>query len=444
MSHRPAPRPRPAGWSAGLGLLLTVSTLAAAQAPPRDGAGAVARCASPAGTLLRRAHRGKEWSAVPAQGDVAASDHLVALPGDRAAIEAHGGGVRITLWGNLPGPAAGPTMEAALVLHSAKGLDLDVTLERGRIFVSNTRDAGPASARVRFEDHEWDIVLEGGAEVSVERFAAWPRGTVFTVRLRPGEVPFSVVSLWVLKGSVALRTRHRSEQYSLHAPPGPAYFHWDSAGGLDPVPRRRDRLPPWADPAAPPKPGERELRATAERRRPLLSQAPVAKVIADEMEAADPPDRALAVYAAGALGELTPLVDALGNPRHPDVRAAAIPVLQHWLGESPRHLPELYRHLRERRGYTSNQAEIAVQLLLGFSDEALSLPETYETLIAYLRNPRLPIRELARWTLTQVVPAGRRIAFDPAGPPPEQERAFREWKQLIPDGKLPPPAPPGR
>ena len=44
----------------------------------------------------------------------------------------------------------------------------------------------------------------------------------------------------------------------------------------------------------------------------------------------------------------------------------------------------------------------------------LDRPETYDALIAYLRHSRLPVRELARWHLYRLVPAGRKIVYDAA------------------------------
>ncbi len=65
-------------------------------------------------------------------------------------------------------------------------------------------------------------------------------------------------------------------------------------------------------------------------------------------------------------------------------------------------------------------------------------PETYETLIEYLNHKRLPVRELARWHLYHLAPVGRDIKYDAAAQPEERAKAAREWKDLIPTGKLPP------
>jgi len=66
-------------------------------------------------------------------------------------------------------------------------------------------------------------------------------------------------------------------------------------------------------------------------------------------------------------------------------------------------------------------------------------PETYQTLIEYLRSDRLPVRELARWHLDRLAPAGRSIAFDAAAPAEERAQAVKKWKELVPEGQLPPP-----
>ena len=64
-------------------------------------------------------------------------------------------------------------------------------------------------------------------------------------------------------------------------------------------------------------------------------------------------------------------------------------------------------------------------------------PATYETLLAYLRHSKLPVRHLAVAQLREWVPAGRDIAYDPAGPEEERQKGYEAWKRLIPKGKIP-------
>jgi hypothetical protein len=60
-------------------------------------------------------------------------------------------------------------------------------------------------------------------------------------------------------------------------------------------------------------------------------------------------------------------------------------------------------------------------------------------LINYLKHSRLPVRELARWHLMRLAPAGGDIVYDAASPAAQREQAFERWRALIPAGKLPPP-----
>jgi hypothetical protein len=62
---------------------------------------------------------------------------------------------------------------------------------------------------------------------------------------------------------------------------------------------------------------------------------------------------------------------------------------------------------------------------------------TYETLIDYLLHDKLAIRQLAKWHLERLVPAGRDIAYDPAGSGEARHPAYDQWKKLVPNGKLP-------
>ena len=54
---------------------------------------------------------------------------------------------------------------------------------------------------------------------------------------------------------------------------------------------------------------------------------------------------------------------------------------------------ELQRTLQEMKGYSREKAEIIMRLLHSFSQEEVSSPKTYETLIGYLGHDNLVIRE---------------------------------------------------
>ena len=81
-----------------------------------------------------------------------------------------------------------------------------------------------------------------------------------------------------------------------------------------------------------------------------------------------------------------------------------------------------------------------VSLLHPRSQEQLQNPETWAYLIDNLKHEKQAIRELAYYHLRKWVPAAQwqKINYNPADPPERREMACREWKKLIPDGKLPP------
>jgi len=93
--------------------------------------------------------------------------------------------------------------------------------------------------------------------------------------------------------------------------------------------------------------------------------------------------------------------------------------------------------LIDKRGYSPKHADIVLQLLHSFDDTDLSRPELYEALIAYLKHDKVAVRGLAWWHLTRLVPAGKKIAYNPSAKPEELNAAYEEWKKLVPSGKLP-------
>jgi hypothetical protein len=239
--------------------------------------------------------------------------------------------------------------------------------------------------------------------------------------------------LFVLNGEVLLDTH--TDQYALHGPPGPAYFHWDSRTGADAGPERRDQPPAWARPAHAGEPNP--LTAAVERLRERLQTMPVQETLTQMVHSPDPGNRRVAVFALGAVDDLPDLIATLSDPAHEATRDAATVALRHWIGLGPGQDMRLYDFLVQSRSYTPNQASLVLQLLHSFGENDLARPATYETLIDYLLHEKLAIRQLAKWHLDRLVPAGRAIAYDPAGSPEARQRAYEQWKKLVPAGKLP-------
>ena len=433
-------RVRVGGWLV-LGLaLLAASPAGAADRVTRPDPGLeprvpVGRCLSAGGTLLAHERAGRAWETVGAKETVRSRDLLLALPGTQASLETQPGSVRVKLWGNLPEESTFPGLESSAVLHDSRAFDLDLTLVTGRVVLSNKREKGEAKVWLRLPEEGWQLALDPGSEVALELYGRRPRGVPF--RKEPGaqEGPTQVLVLVVLKGQLDLKTP--SYEHSLSAPPGPAYFHWDNVGG-EAGPRRLDRLPPWADPKAPPPEDARDVaevvRAYRERLKDRGPSAALLDLLARGERETDKGrgrlTREFAVLGLAALDDVVRVAEALADERYADVRDTAVMALRHWIGKGRGHDRELYERLMTRQlGYTKGQAEILVQLL--HSPFAANQPETYEVLLAYLRHGKLAIRELALWHLTRLAPAGRDIRYDPAGPEAERKKAAAEWDKVL-------------
>jgi hypothetical protein len=330
-----------------------------------------------------------------------------------------------------------PVVEAAVVLHDNARADLDFTLDRGRIDLTNRKDKGEATARVRFRNQSWELILpEPGDQLALELYGRWPSGVHFT-RKRTEEAPTSDLVVLVLKGRADVNTGTR--RFALGAPPGPALYHWDSVVGADPVPQRLVKLPDWANPGASASERAKKIQPALDRLRRQLAKGAPDQVLKEALASQDPIDRRIAVFGLAALDDLASLVDILADrSQSREVREAAIRALRHYMGRDPRHDQELFSLLTEKKNLSPAHAEIIVDLLHSPGEADQARPETYEALIEYLKHDRQAVRELAYWHLIRLVPAGRDIKYNPAGSPEEREAGYKEWKKLVPSGKLPP------
>src|SRR5260370_36834389 len=138
------------------------------------------------GILLQQQEDPSEWKRLTVMKPAAYSGRpLVSLPGARSGV-ALKTGVRLTLWGYLPELWPWPPLlESVAEVHfnDNPGLDLDMTLYRGRILLANDRPGRPVRIRLRFENPTnpeekerersfIDIVLqEKGTEAHDDRFS---------------------------------------------------------------------------------------------------------------------------------------------------------------------------------------------------------------------------------------------------------------------------------
>lgn len=394
----------------------------------------VGKLESAKGTLLSRESPQAKWQVVDSGADLYAGDLLVGLPG--AVVAVNGGAVALAFQTDFDSPL--PVLECALVLHQAGDRDADVTLDRGRVDLTNRKKEGSARVRLRSHGETWQVGLaEPGTGLAAEVYGRWPRGSRFVKEPGPKDVPWAEMLFLVLKGGVDLR--FQGEQLRLKAPPGPASIQWDSQFGMDRAPAFLKELPPWATRAGQQRsPEEQEKYRAARERFVRVAADRGAEAALDALLNSDEPiDRRVGVIAAGALDELPRLGAFFRQTKHADLLDTAILVFRHWTGRGPGQDQKLYQALTQKDGFTPLQAESMMQLLHGFNDEELAEPETYELLIRYLTDSRLAIRALAHWHLVRMVPAGRDIPYNPLEGKEAQKQAQQQWQKLIPPGRVP-------
>ncbi len=435
---RPAARARTRRGLAAALFLAAALPAGPARGQPAEPRVPAGKCVSAPGTLLCREGAGP-WKTA---GEVHTRDVLLALAGIRADVEPASGTVRLSLRGNMPEQSPYPVLESSAVLHDSRAYDLDLTLLGGRAVLTSAKKDGPARVWLRMPGEGWEIALDGpGATVALERYGRWPRGVPFSKDPLSAERPTNVLSLQMLKGQAEVR--FGGHQQRLTAPPGPASLHWDSIAGADAGPQRREKVPVWADSSAQQPDDVKILRDVAakylaslkDKNAPAALQALLTSADADNDKDRASLTREFAVLGMAATGALTGLTDALSTSHDHDVRLTAILALRHWIGSAPGRDLQLYQLLGTYANYPERQADTVMQLLHSPFDP--NDPVSYQTLIAYLQHDKLAVRELARWHLYRLVPAGARIAYDANGSPEERAKAAKEWKALVPDGELP-------
>jgi len=327
-----------------------------------------------------------------------------------------------------------PIIETAVVLDESKA-DFGVTLDRGRIVLTNTAKEGSAQVRLRIREKTGLLTLKApGAQLGIEMYGRWPAGAPFHKDGGSSEGPALALIFLVLHGEVDIKGDRR--HYALTAPPGPAMLEWDSVSGEFPAsPQHLDQLPDWATGAATPE--VREKLARRDELIRLMATKSVPAAIETFLSSDDLEKRRIAVMAMGATDDLHGLANALANAKHLDVWNNGVIALRHWIGRGPGQDQKLYKGLIEEGKYKPVDAEAVLQLLHGFSDADLARPETYETLIDYLGHSRLAPRGLAYWHLYRLVPAGRDLGYNPLDEKDKRQAAIAKWQKLVPRGEMP-------
>jgi hypothetical protein len=401
---------------------------------------------------------GDKWQRFGTSGaTVFSSDPVLALPGFAGVVRTKSG-VDVTLRGHLRDFTIAPVMhflmDSAVVFHASKEFDLDLTLLRGRIFITSRKDKGAAKVRLRFDKEVWDLTLAGrGDEVAVDLTRAYSA----VINYRAGEEPRAQCFLALLRGEADLKI-DAFQTHSLEAePPKWVRMEWDSftrTAGPFKVDQatpalRREPPPPELLPEAR-RESLRRMETALKNLEALLGSGKSLEVALQEtLQKPDPAGRVLAVYCLTAIDAIGPVIDVLGDedPQHVADREAAFFALQRWVGRSPKQAKRLYDEKTKTgllidKKYRQREAETIVQLLHPLLADEMTKAETYEALARCLQHRKVAIAEMGYWHLVWLsgnvkLPQG----FNAALPQEDRERYSAQVQKLIDDKRLPPAGP---
>ncbi len=331
-----------------------------------------------------------------------------------------------------------PALEAAIRFHTPNAVDLDFSLERGILVLTNTKKTGAALAKFRLRGEVFDIKLsEPKARLGIEVYGRLTPGPVLLDDPKTDHT-VAVAVFFALEGEVVVTTAKETNR--LHSPPGASLLLWDHVSRTSEV-VRFETLPDFAKPMS-----ADELvkfkAVCAVAKDWGIQRAKISAAMAQATSSNSELQRKAAVVALGAVDELPRVLDALNDKDHADTRAMAILVLRNWLGREAGQSAHLYDYLTKSEKYTPIQARNLLYMLKGIEPEKRRQPETFSLLIPALNHNKLAMRELAHWHLVRLAPAGRSIAYDAGADETRRLAAIAAWRKLIPEGQLPPPTKP--
>jgi hypothetical protein len=395
------------------------------------------------------------WRRLRPGSRIYSTDRLVSLPGYASELRLDKN-VRVVLQGLMREFSRDPAMdfllESAATLHKSADFDADLALDRGRVYITNIKEEGPAKVRLRFGTDSaevWDVtLLEPGAEVGVDVQKAYTRD----INYLDGEDPAIEVYVMFLRGRAQLKIDYEQQMVDR-----PSLVLWDNKSGRHRGPAQVDpNLPIWKRP--PPEKSENPaaddmviaVKELAKRMvdRNMADKTPPGLAVEEMLhgDATQPAGRRLAIYCMCGLDEVRRLLDTLADedPTHNVERDAAIFTLRRWISRDAGQSKKLYDpktktgRLLEGQKYRTKEAEVISMLLHDFTDVAQQNPETYQLLANELVSDKVAIAELAYWHLRHMAFGAKLPPFNAAAPQEDRKAARAEVLKLIDDGKLPP------
>jgi hypothetical protein len=368
---------------------------------------AIAKFDSPMQPLLLQRRDTPRWERPDANdGRLPSTDQLLGLPGFHPEIITDTG-VRLQLWGNVAELLPAPIAESRITLYvPPQGIDADLTLHGGRVYITVPKAKRPMIVRLRFRDEVWDVTLATpDTEIGIDLIGEPAKGPLFDRDLI--ESPRALVYLGLLQGVASIRSGFQQSGDLL----GGAKWKWDSKGGrAGPAPKDdKDEAGianRWSK-LGPKTPAENDMAAavTEMARRVAASGGPFDidfdATHKDPREA--PNRRVLSVWMLEAVDGLGYLIDALESDTAA-VRATAAKALQHWVAQDPNREAIYTQMLANKAAFSDNQRALMATLVRGVDRPVAA--EVIDLLFDYLLYEKLAIRELARMQLAKIDPVG--------------------------------------
>lgn len=403
--------------------------------PPDSERRVVATYDTPTQPLLFLKRETIRWEKIdPRESRVSSTDIVLALPGFHPAILTESG-VRIQMWGSVYEHLPLPLAESRLALAvPAIGIDAEITLFGGRIFLTAPKATKPTVVRVRFRNEVWDVTLANReTEVAIDLVGEPSRGPLFNRDLP--ESPRALVYLGVVQGIASVRSGFlQSGDLG-----GGTKWKWDSKGGPAAQAPEND-----ADEVGIPNRWTKQVPTTAASKEavPTITEMALrigrAQAMFDiDLNATlkDPKEtigrRVLSTWMLGSMDSLSYLIDALEADSTP-VRDAAAKTIRHWIAQHPSRDAIFQEELAMKIAFNENQRANIIGLVRGTERPPTAV--LMEQLFDLLINEKLAVRELARMQLASIDPAGQKSSnYDAASDRSGAQMSLwkANWKQKM-------------
>jgi hypothetical protein len=353
------------------------------------------------GILLRYNPDDREWVRLTSPTSLSRSDRLLCLAPSRALISI--GKLQLSLLGET---------EIRLLTQSSDKVPA-IELLQGRAVL---RQAPTGSLKVVCSERTATLELSPEDSLALARSAQRLEG-----QLAP-QAP--ALEIYCTQGdpSVIVDQKHESMSPS-------SVVTVDSTGKLKRT--TLDSLPSWSTET---EPSAAELQSRAQFVKMFHPGRPVLAEIVAASEDEHAEIKQLSISALKVLGDLSLLMPMLSRNDDRITRLGALAAIRDYIGRGPddakRALAQLVQEFGDETG------SLLGKMLVGFTPEEASKPETYQRLVALLapEQESIGLRELALDTLKRLTGRGD-LGYDPDHP---EGKGLNTWKDLQRKGELRP------